>query len=162
MANHCKVITKQTLDCEKITARVNELIKTKLAGLFELHIVPTGEWVLVHKKDAALGFMFWLTSQDENYKDTLKDSVIEFRHGHQFPFMWFIEGVIRENLAKDYDAYMVDEGTGTPTQPKPENFETFEAFCNRFGEKSYEAQRRHYTMDFGEEIPADIKKVLLK
>jgi len=124
--------------------------------------------------------MFWLTDDvrygtgdeygsQKEYKEykkpkTLsKQSCIEFRHGHAFQFMWWVEGVFRENLGKHYNAQMWDDGTGWLEKAKPELYKTLESYVTGIGCKTKEQIKAWKKLHFDwqkDEIPKELIKKL--
>jgi hypothetical protein len=157
MANHAKVCTGKTLNPDEVNEIVQRLNKEKLGGVFTITYekdVPNGwgkhQWHLSYKGDDYLGMVFWLTDdirygEGDEYGSTKEfveydepktlstQSCIEFRHGHSFQFMWWVEGVFRENLGKHYNAEMYDDGTGWEGPAKPDRYETFEKYMTNNG-----------------------------
>lgn len=162
MANHAYAKTGKTLDPQEVGEHIKRLVKEKLGDLFNVEYNPDGEymWVVSCKKDDKIAFAFWI-SDDYEYsnpdisypnpgwdKKTVlsKNSVLEFRHGHGFNFMWWVEGVIRENLGKIYNANMFDDGCEIDPKPSPEIYETFETFCSRRGKPK--EQKKHWFPEY--------------
>lgn len=56
---------------------------------------------------------------------------IEFRHGHVYQFLWWVEYEIREELACRYDAWSVDDSDFKFDQPQQERFNTYEDYLKR-------------------------------
>lgn len=146
MANHAKVCTGKTLNPDEVNEIVQRLNKEKLGGVFTITYETniTGGWGkfqwVVQFKDISM--IFWL-SDDKEYgieengkfieypkpKIISEQSCIEFRHGHSFNFMWWVEGVFRENLGKHYNAKMWDDGIGECGPANPEKHETFKSYA---------------------------------
>ena len=162
MANHAKVCTGKTLNPDEINKIVQDLNKEKLGGIFNIEYevnAPGGyanhQWFLSYKDDDYLAMVFWL-SDDVAYgeykngewidfddkKILSKQSCIEFRHGHSFRFMWWVEGVFRENLGKIFNAKMWDDGTGECEDAKPENFESFKSYLLQFCDKEEDLSKQ--------------------
>lgn len=143
MANHAKVCTGKTLDALEINDIIIKLNQEKLAGVFDVSFnVEEYYWSVSYKDDGFLAIEFWLSDEDEwgsevdgkwiEYEEPKilsKNSCIEFRHGHSFQFLWWFEGVFRENLGRIYNARMWDDGIGWCNSPaEPEKYETFETY----------------------------------
>jgi hypothetical protein len=175
MANHAKVITGKTLDPEDVNKIVQRLNEEKLGGVFTITYeknVPSGwgkhQWFLQYKNKPFLTMVFWL-SDDVDYinfekpKVISEQSCIEFRHGHSFQFMWWVEGVFRENLGKHYNANMWDDGIGECGPANPEHFETFKTYA--IGNKNYSENEikkwKEVNFDWQKEkIPEELIKAL--
>ncbi len=57
---------------------------------------------------------------------------IEFRHGHSLEFLWWIESVFFEGLAKHFNGRMFDEGIGFyDRDPEPEKITTYKDYILR-------------------------------
>jgi hypothetical protein len=149
MANHAKVCTGKTLDPNEVNDIVQKLNKEKLNGIFTLKYdvnYPGGwadhQWTLQYKNEDYIALQFWLSDdveygeeKDGEYteydepKILSKQSCIEFRHGHSYNFMWWVEGVFRENLGKHYDARMWDDGCGwIEEERRLDRYESFESY----------------------------------
>lgn len=149
MANHARVCTGKKLDPSEVSDIVQKLNKEKLGDVFTLEYQKNTkdgygkhQWFLQYKDEDYIAMIFWLTD-DESYgeekdgeyieydkpKILSKQSCIEFRHGHSYNFMWWVEGVFRENLGKHYNARMWDDGCGWIEEPqKLERYESFESY----------------------------------
>lgn len=140
MANHCRVLTKKTLDAHEVNSIVQKLAKEKLFDVFKIEFDEEfGSWLVFHPKNPHyMALTFWLSDEEEygieingeyvEYNEPLRLSelsVIEFRHGHGYSFLWWIEGVFRENLAKYYNAQTIDDGDGILIDACPEKYETY-------------------------------------
>ena len=134
MANHAYAACIHQLDPTEVDGHVRRLVKEKLADAFEVNF-DEGEksWYLAPKDvpehiAGYLSFSFWLET-----KSTFpaRPYVIEFRHGHTFDFMWWVEAVIRENLGQIYGAHMYDDGCEIDPEPNPERYETFDTFLGK-------------------------------
>lgn len=184
MANHAKVYTGKKLNPIEVNDIVQKLNKEKLYGVFDLKYDADSkngygkyQWVLSYKNDNQFSLIFWL-SDDESYgeekdgtyitydkpKILSKQSCIEFRHGHTFSFMWWVEGVLRENLGKHYNAKMWDDGTGWLDEPpRADQFETFETYIRTLATKVEDVKliKDHKLPDWQmENIPKELIDVL--
>lgn len=144
MANHAYAKTGKEIDPEDLNKRVEKLIAEKLGGLFSIERnEKENSWFILAKCDKKISFMFWISDEEEygeyidgefvEYKKSKilsKNSVIEFRHGHGFSFMWWVESVVRENLGKQYNARMFDDGCEINPKANPDRCETFEKSCS--------------------------------
>jgi hypothetical protein len=148
MANHAKVCTGKSLNPEEVNEIVQRINKKKFGGIFTIDFqidVERGwgkyQWILNYKDTDYIGMVFWLSDDasygyeedgkwiDSDDKTILsKQSCIEFRHGHSFRFMWWVEGVFRENLGKHYNAKMWDDGIGECEPANPKKYETFKSY----------------------------------
>jgi hypothetical protein len=168
MANHARAVTKKKLDPTEVQCNLIKILKEKLHDLFQFEYNPEEKlWYVFYKKDNQIGFQFWISDEidyeEEDGKLVSKDSVLEFRHGHGWQFMWWVEGVVRENLGKIYNAQMFDEGCEIEPKPVPEHYETFEIFCSTKPdctpkEKKYVKQsKRMWLPDYQlEELPKEL------
>jgi len=147
MANHAKVCTGKTLNPDEVNDIVQKINKEKLGDIFTLTYQKDNvngygkyQWFLQYKDEDYIAMIFWLSddidysSSDENTLDggnlLSTQSCIEFRHGHSFQFMWWVEGVFRENLGKHYNAKMWDDGVGECGPANPERYETFQTYAS--------------------------------
>ena len=160
MANHAGIKTTGEIDPIVLEKRVREIVSIKLKGLFEVEskIYTTGHisFFVFYKNDPDnISLQFW-TSDEWDYSDTphieprkvASRNIIEFRHGHTFDFMWWVEGVIRETLGEIYQGEMWDDGCDISPTPKPQKYETFERFCA--GNKKFwlnRHQKKHIPLD---------------
>lgn len=149
MANHAYAKTGKKLDPKEVDANIRKIVAEKLAGIFSVDYNKKEKlWLIHYKGNDYIGFQMWISDDKEygemkngefieykNPKIISKNSVLEFRHEHAFRFMWWVEGVIRENLGKIYNARMFDDGCEMDPKPNTDKFETFETFCVR-GEKN--------------------------
>jgi hypothetical protein len=134
MANHAYAKTGNKLDHKEVDAHIRRIVEEKLKGLF---VVDYNEeeklWSVGYPKDDYMAFLIWISDEVEYENGESKliseGSVIEFRHGHSFQFMWWVEGVVRENLGKIYNARMFDDGCEIDPKPNHVRYETFEIFC---------------------------------
>lgn len=175
MANHAKVITGKTLNPDEVNEIVQRINKEKLGSVFTITYekdVPNGwgkhQWFVQYKEETYITMVFWL-SDDVDYinydKPTVvsEQSCIEFRHGHSFRFMWWVEGVFRENLGKHYNANMWDDGIGECGPPNPEDFETFKKYLAGEGNLTKEELQQSKKINFDlqkESIPEELIKTL--
>ena len=182
MANHAKVCTGKTLNPDEINQIVQRINKEKFGGVFTLTYdvdFPNGwgkyQWLLKYKDDDYLAMQFWLTDDEEwgtekdgkfieydEPKILSEQSCIEFRHGHSFRFMWWVEGVFRENLGKHYNAKMWDDGVGECGKAEPEKYETFKHYVVRdeTNEENIKECKEHYLGYQKETIPVELIKAL--
>ncbi len=168
MANHAYVKTDQFLNPKEVDAHVRRIVKEKLGDAFIVNFDEEDmSWFIDYPKHDYIGFVFWLADDIEYgsgegddyepYDEPLRmsrQSVIEFRHGHTFNFMWWVEGVIRENLGAIYNARMFDDGCEIDPEPHPEKYETFNTFV---GNDPF--RRKHY-MFMTDEAPKELLKKL--
>ena len=138
MANHAYIKTEKVIDPHEVFTLVTEIIKTKLCDLFDVIPSMDSDFIVIYKSDPDFQFSFWI-DDDIDYEDNTpkiirRNSVLEFRHGHLFNFMWWVEGVIRENLGKSLNGRMFDDGCEIDPKPNPERYDSFEIFTN--GKKS--------------------------
>ena len=183
MANHAKVCTGSKLNPDEVNDMVQKLNKEKLGNVFKLTYQKNlkdaygkHQWFLQYKDEDYIALVFWL-SDDVSYGDEKdgefieydkpkilsKQSCIEFRHGHSYNFMWWVEGVFRENLGKHYNARMWDDGTGWIDGPqKMERYESFEAYVRTLCKDTNDKKLVKEMKDFKfpdwqlEEIPKDL------
>ena len=182
MANHAKVCTGKTLDPKEVDEIVQNINKEKLGGLFTLEYekdVENGygehQWFLQYKDRGDISRVFWLVDdvrygEGDEYGSTKefveydkpktlsKQSCIEFRHGHSFQFMWWVEGVFRENLGAHYNAQMWDDGTGWLEKAKPERYETFKSYSSGCGrtQKEIKAWKKYHFDWQKDSIPKEL------
>lgn len=128
MANHAKVITDKIINPEEVTKFVKDINNKVFFGLFQIQYDNDEKsWIVQYDYDIAM--TFWISDNlDEEGNIISKDTCLEFRHGHYFHFMWWVEGVFRENLGKHYNAKMFDEGVGDCGEPEPERFSSFREY----------------------------------
>ena len=187
MANHAKVCTGKTLDPDEVNEIVQKLNKEKLGDVFTLTYQKDNvngygkyQWFLQYKDEDYIAMIFWL-SDDKEYgieeegkeyieydepKILSTQSCIEFRHGHSFNFMWWVEGVFRENIGKHYNAKMWDDGVGECGHANPERYETFQTYASfnyvdKDGNLNKENLKRWKEIHFDwqkENIPAELIK----
>ncbi len=188
MANHAKVITGKTLNPEEVNEIIQRLNQEKLGGVFSITYSvdePNGwgkyQWYLKYKDEDFIAMVFWLTD-DEEYgieengefieyaepKILSTQSCIEFRHGHSFHFMWWVEGVFRENLGKHYSARMWDDGIGECSSENLDKYETYKSYLTHAKldkseeenkENLKECKRIHFDWQ-KESIPEELIRVL--
>lgn len=135
MANHAYAKTGKTLDQKDVDVNIRKIVADKLKGLFEVKYDKDEKtWWIKYVKDDQISFLVWISDEidyeEEDGKLVSKDSVLEFRHGHSWQFMWWVEGIVRENLGKIYNARMFDDGCEIEPKPVPDHYETFEIFCS--------------------------------
>jgi hypothetical protein len=134
MANHAYVASVRPLYLSDVDANVRKIVKEKLTDQFEVDLVEAEKtWYIKAKVPTMaeyLSFYFWL---DTSSNFPARPYVIEFRHGHTFQFMWWVEAVIRENLGQIYEANMYDDGCEISPIPNPEKYESFEKFTSPKG-----------------------------
>lgn len=147
MANHAYAKTGKKINNKELDAHIRKIVAEKLGGVFKVDYgTKEKTWLIHYPKDNYMGFLIWISDEEEfgemkgdefvEYKKPKlisKNSVIEFRHGHSYMFMWWVEGVVRENLGKIYKARMFDDGCEIPPKPNPAKFETFETYCRFWG-----------------------------
>lgn len=180
MANHAKVITGKTLDPAEVNEIVQRLNKEKLGGVFTITLgrghYGEHQWFLQYKDEGFIGMHFWLTDNQQwgeekdgkwiefdEPKVISKQSCIEFRHGHSFQFMWWVEGLFRENLGVHYNAEMWDDGVGECGKPDPERYETFKTYVTRIETKTKAEVKAWKNLHFNwqkKDIPADLAEKL--
>lgn len=186
MANHAKVCTSKTLDPLEINEIVQRLNKEKLHDIFTLNFEVDTEngwgkyqWILRYKEDPCIAIEFWLSDEKEYGKEIngkwiqfkeakilSTQSCIEFRHGHSFQFMWWVEGVFRENLGKHYNARMWDDGTSWLGPASPEKYENFQEYIesyakDRSDKAAIKVFKNHKLPDWQlEEIPKELVEKL--
>lgn len=171
MANHAYAKTGKTLDAKEVDGHIRKIVSEKLNNAF---IVDFNEeetiWMINYKKSDYIGFQMWI-SDDVEYgemkgkefveydkpKTISTNSVLEFRHGHTFFFMWWVEGVIRENLGKIYSASMFDDGTDINPTPNPEKYKTFEHYCrkDKASKKEIKTIKNHYLPSW-QKVPKEL------
>ena len=92
-----------------------------------------------------------------------EQSGIEFRHGHGFNFLWWVEGVFRENLGKKYSARMWDDGVGWETDaPKPERYTSFKTYVLEKKCKDKKKMQEYKNFCFPEWEKEGIPKEIIK
>lgn len=145
MANHAYVIPKGKMPSpEQINQDAQEIVKRKFPQ-FTLTFQPPEQvgkdgvhWHLhAEPDDGYLGLIFWLGEYGDPATYNEEDGTwgrmlpcIEFRHGHAFRFLWWVEYEIREELACRYNAYSVDDGCdgcdgNTPSKERYENYRDY-------------------------------------
>jgi hypothetical protein len=157
MANHCRVLTKKTLDPKEVDKLVKKISREKLFHVFKVRFnKKENSWYVFHPSSPGyMALTFWLSDENE-YDESgtpnvlLKQSVIEFRHGHSYSFLWWIEGVFRENLAKHYGAQTRDDGDWVLRDACPEDYETYEIY----------AKDTHPMFDEQKSLPEDVINIL--
>lgn len=130
MANHAYVALVTQPDPLEVDALVRNLVATKLGNAFHVEYNdPHQMWIISYPPvPDDLSFAFWLTSSS---MVNGRPYLLEFRHGHTYNFMWWVEGVIRENLGAHYNGYMLDEGAEIDSTPHPEKYASFEIFAGQ-------------------------------
>lgn len=146
MANHAYVIPKGKMPtADQINKDAQEIVRRKFPQ-FVLDYIPPDEikggeanWHL-HSvpDDGYLGMIFWIDEygDPESFDEKTETwsrmlPCIEFRHGHAYRFMWWVEYEIREELARLYDAYSVDDATGEFDPPQLERYDTYRDYLVR-------------------------------
>lgn len=128
MANHAYVVPKGKMPIvEQINKDAQEIVRRKFPQ-FVLDFYPPEEigegginWHLhAEPYDGYLGLIFWL----DKYGNS-KTPCIEFRHGHAYGFLWWVEHEIREELACLYDAYSVDDAINELEAPDKSRYDTY-------------------------------------
>jgi len=176
MANHAYAKTGNKLDVKELDAHIRKIVAEKLNGVFEVNYdAKEKTWLIHYPKDDYMGFLVWISDEEEfgemkrgefveydKPKLIRKNSVIEFRHGHTYQFMWWVEGVIRENLGEIYGARMFDDGCDINPKPNPAKFETFEKFCDKIkGEGTIKGTKDWYLPDYQRKaIPKEVTEKL--
>jgi hypothetical protein len=142
MANHAYVIPDKLPDPQRINDDVFAIVKRKFPQ-FQLEFDATqNSWMLSYKGDGYIAMTFWLDEygDPETFDEATEKwgrmlPCIEFRHGHAYQFMWWVEYEIREELARLYNAQVVDDGLGTfdPPQldPQLERYDTYRDYLVR-------------------------------
>lgn len=164
MANHAQAKTGKRLNANEVDANIRKIVAEKLNNIFNVEFedgLTEKYWIIRYKDDGYLAMEMWI-SDDVDYNEEptkliSEQSVLEFRHGHDMGFMWWVEGVVRENLGKIYNAQMFDDGCEIDPKPNPENFETFETFCSKQGDEHTKELKKHWFPDWQKsEIPVEI------
>ncbi len=141
MANHAKVCTGNTLDPKEVNQLVQDINEDRFGNIFFIEFdekektwylsetVETNQWI---------GLSFWISDEIDftktgKKKVISKQNCIEFRHGHAYNLMWYIEGVFREALGEHYKARMWDDGVGWIEEgPDVKRFESFKKYKNGY------------------------------
>ena len=158
MVNYGGFSCKQKIDPDIVNREVQKLIEDDLKGLFDLEYVECGfldkpSWWLSYKDDDYIVWSFWIENtyeygkevdgKYEEYPEPIfisENTRLIFEHGHSFGFMYYVEGVLRENLGKLFDGEMYDDGGEIDPVPHPEDYLSFKQHCllndSRWEEKS--------------------------
>lgn len=130
---------------EQINKDAQEIVRLKFPQ-FVLDFYPPEEieegginWQLhAEPDDGYLGLIFWLdkygnpeTFDPETGTWGEMLPCIEFRHGHAYRFLWWVEHEIREELACLYDAYSVDDATGELEAPDKSRYVSYRDYLVR-------------------------------
>jgi len=119
MANHAWIYTDTLPTHEVIDKDIRHLVARKFSML-KVKSVENG-WIIYHPEDEDyLALAIW-HSYFQEYNTTGKTGerikAIEFRHGHPYRILYWIESYIRASLAKKYNCKAWDDGIG-PYQEK--------------------------------------------
>lgn len=135
MSNHAYVVPKKMPTSRQINKDAQEICARKFPQ-FVLNYDGKKNWHL--KYDPApsyLGLIFWRsktgdprTWNQKLEKCTVELPCIEFRHGHSWPFLWWVEYEIREELAVRYDAKVMDDSDGKLGRSQKERFATYSEY----------------------------------
>ena len=113
MANHAEVRCKVQPTKEKVKEILDELNRTKFKDIFTIEELEEDDteftFLLQVKKEfidhnGYMGQLLWVNKN--------KPKVIEFRHGHQEDFMWWVDLSIENELGAEFNANIYDDGVG--------------------------------------------------
>lgn len=130
MANHAYVIPETMPAADEILAAVRETLARKFPMLvleWEPHNRERNLAIVSRPDLSGFGLCFWL-DRFETGPDDEGRPCIEFRHGHAWGILWWIEQEIREDLAARYKAVQYDDAQVEPTPNRPERFDTYSAY----------------------------------
>lgn len=108
MANHAFVIPRKLPPAEQIDQDVREIVQRQFPQLTVDFSPEEKSWLVSYNNDGHLALTFWI---GKSYR-AKKPNCIEFRHGHGYNCLWWIENQIREQLAEKYKARCYDDGIG--------------------------------------------------
>lgn len=141
MANHGYVRTKTTLDKARVHQITLDVIKKHKLTSLKLERNEEGtEWILFVDNNNAVHF--WIDDEKEygqeiegkwvDYpkpKIISKNSVIEFRHGHGWDIMWWMEHPFMYAFIQEFGGAAYDDGIGE--EPYEIHDETFPEYLDR-------------------------------
>jgi len=135
MANLAAVIPKTMPSDDEIHSFIEGIVRKKFPQFMLVrHEKPTYTiWTLRHKLEQHIALQFWTGktfNPDEEYQeaeDYTEMPCIEFQHGHNWNFLWWVERELREPLAVHFDARIIDDGVGE-TKPKTNSYDTYEEY----------------------------------
>ena len=151
MANHAYVVTP----VKPTVAQVDAIVRRVVSEKFPMLVVEThpdteeAYWQVTHPKDTAyLVLDFWFGDHrldkdelariphvvlDEEDDGMTNVFAIEFRHGHSYEMLWWIEHEIREAVGRELDGCMFDDGVGIMGEPDPDTYATYMEYRRRRG-----------------------------
>jgi hypothetical protein len=196
MANHGYAVPPEMPTFERVDAIVRRVVSEKFPMLLvesdpnKAHLERSrpelkGYWLIYHPGNRGhFGLEFWFGSYlldgrvwvphvslgPESVGDTIMERVfaVEFRHGHAYDILWWIEYEIREAVGRELGAAMFDDGAGYYGDPLKPIFGTFleyqEGSLPKKEDDIITEEQRGLQMDFFlkkirremEEVPEDV------
>lgn len=108
--NHAYVVPKVMPTVEQIDAVAREFVAERFPQ-FELTLSdddgPT--WFVHLRENESVRLIFWMGKYLE---ENASHPCIEFRHGHSYDFLWWIEREITKKLHDVFGGVTVDDGIG--------------------------------------------------
>lgn len=135
MANLAAVIPKTMPSDDEIHSFIEGIVRKRFPQFMLIrHEYPTYTmWLLRHKIEEHIALQFWTGTTfdpDEEYRENenyTEIPCIEFQHGHNWNFLWWVEYELREPLAIHLNARVVDDGVGE-TKTTDVSYDTYEDY----------------------------------
>ncbi len=121
MANYARVVIPTVVSTVELDSVIDRIAQDKLCGYFTFSSDNTYRWLDCPLLEGLCMEFFYNPERVKKENST----VVDFRHGHSVPFMWYAEGAVRENLAAHYNAVVIDDCDDKETSPRPEQFSSF-------------------------------------
>lgn len=158
MANHGYVKTEKTISLDELRVVVKMVIeKYNLNGLEYLETQEWNGlnfWLILNDYDSV---NFWLSDNKEFGSGEGKDyveydepkilstkSVIEFRHGHGNPFMWWLEKPFMYEFAKAFDGKIFDDCCSEEMPIKESELDPIKYLETKMGKHATIASRTYH------------------
>jgi len=142
MANHGYLKTGKELSSNLIDELITKINKEKFHDVLTFTVFESysgKNWQALI--DDYNGIQFWISDdveygevKDDIYTEYVepkvitKKSVLEFRHGYGFSFMWWLEGVITIEFQKQLGGEFYDDGFEGKYEKPEKKYETFYSF----------------------------------
>ena len=152
MANYGRILTGSTLNQADVDATLRRIVKERFGDIIQVelmegtgHFYKYGYWFVFHKdyEKNRVATTFWIEDEVAYGKETngkwreysepkvvSTGSMIVVEHGYGMTPMYYVEGLIREELGKLYGARMADDGCSGEWKPKPEIYVDFQTWKN--------------------------------
>lgn len=110
MANHAYVYTQKPLTKEGVRAVLDRMNQEYFFGLMQ---IEEGEWADSNEPLWTLTFE-GAGDQDYNYRNVwiANEYKFEVRHGGGPVFLWWVDSLVQDEIAREFDGMVYDDGTG--------------------------------------------------